>query len=121
MIVSAVQMNSTADLGRNLEVAGKWLRAAAASAARLAVLPENFAFMGAREADKLAHAEQEGQGPIQRFLADTARELKLWIVAGTVPLAVDGDTGRVWASSLVYDDRGSCVGRLRCRAAHSPA
>jgi nitrilase len=111
MIVSAVQMNSTADLGHNLEAAGKWLRTAAAADARLAVLPENFAFMGAREADKLAHAEQQGQGPIQQFLADTARELKLWIVAGTVPLAVEGDGGRVWASSLVYDDRGSCVAR----------
>ena len=111
MIVSAVQMNSAADVGHNLEVAGRWLRAAAAAGSRLAALPENFAYMGAKEADKLAFAETAGQGRIQQFLADTARELKLWIVAGTVPLAVEGDPRRVWAASLVYDDSGKCVAR----------
>lgn len=111
MIVSAVQMNSRADLPHNLEAAGRWLRAAAAAGSRLVALPENFAFMGAKETDKLAHAEPAGQGPIQQFLADAARELKLWIVAGTVPLAVDGDPKRVWAASLVYDASGKCVAR----------
>ncbi len=111
MVVSAVQMNSTADLARNLEIADRWLRAAAAAGSRLVALPENFAFMGAKETDKLAHAEPAGDGPIQQFLADTARELGLWIVAGTVPLAVDGDPRRVWAACLVYDEGGKCVAR----------
>ena len=48
---------------------------AAAAGAKLAALPENFAFMGAHEADKLALAEPDGGGPIQDFLAQTAREL----------------------------------------------
>ena len=57
-------------------------------------MPENFAFMGERDADKLAHAEDEGRGPIQEFLRDAARRLKLWIVAGTIPsrkVYEDGD------------------------------
>jgi nitrilase len=111
MIVSAVQMNSTADLGHNLETAGRWLQAAATAGSKLVALPENFAFMGAREADKLALAEPEGQGRIQQFLSDTERALKLWIVAGTVPLAVAGDPRRVLAASLVYDENGKCVAR----------
>ena len=36
----------------------------------VAALPENFAFMGRGEADKLAIAEAHGAGPIQAFLAD---------------------------------------------------
>jgi nitrilase len=111
MIVSAVQMNSTADLGRNLETAERWLRAAAAAGAKLAALPENFAFMGAHETDKLPLAEPDGDGRIQNFLASLARELKLWIVAGTVPLAVDGDSSRVWPACLVYDERGERAAR----------
>lgn len=47
---------------------------------------------------------------IQDFLARSARQLGLWIVAGTVPLAV-ADEARVYAASLVYDDQGRCVAR----------
>jgi nitrilase len=75
------------------------------------VLPENFAFMGAKERYKLAVAEREGAGPIQDFLAVTARELGLWIVAGTVPLAVAGDPEKVWAACLVYDAQGARAAR----------
>ena len=43
-IVAAVQMNSVADVQRNLAVAGALLAEAAEQGAVLAVLPENFAF-----------------------------------------------------------------------------
>jgi nitrilase len=110
-IAAAIQMSSSADLGANLTVARHLLREAAEAGAVLAALPENFAFMGVHDKDKLALAEPESAGPIQDFLASTARELKLWIVAGTVPLAVEGDSGRVWPASLVYDSEGRCAAR----------
>ena len=50
-------MNSSPDVTENLGVAGTLLAEAAAGGAVLAVLPENFAIMGAREADRLAVAE----------------------------------------------------------------
>jgi len=109
--VAAIQMNSTAELSANLAVAGQLLREAAGRGAQLAVLPENFAFMGAREADKLAHAEAPGRGPIQAFLAAIARELRLWIVAGTMPMAVPDEPRRVHASCLVYDAAGEPAAR----------
>ncbi len=109
--VAAIQLSSVADRDANLASAARLLRQAAQAGAVLAALPENFSFMGAREHDKLAIAEADGQGPIQDFLAATARELKLWIVAGTVPLAVSGDPGRVWAACLVYDGQGRRVAR----------
>ncbi|MBL6749974.1 MAG: carbon-nitrogen hydrolase family protein [Nevskia sp.] len=111
--VAAIQMSSVADVGRNLETALQLLRQAAAAGAVLAVLPENFAFMGAHERDKLAFAEADGdeQAPIQGFLARTARALGLCIVAGTVPLAVPGDAGKVYAACLVYDAQGRRAAR----------
>ncbi|TXH03824.1 MAG: carbon-nitrogen hydrolase family protein [Nevskiaceae bacterium] len=107
--VAAIQMNSGADVAANLATARRLLQEARAGGAVLAVLPENFAFMGAHETDKLAHAEPLGAGPIQSFLAAAARELGLWIVAGTLPLAAPGQSGKVLAASLVFDDAGRCV------------
>ncbi len=47
---AAVQMNSGDNVNRNLELAARLLGEAAADGCALAVLPENFPFMGARGA-----------------------------------------------------------------------
>jgi predicted amidohydrolase len=108
--LAAVQMNSGADVAANLRAAGAALEQARTAGATLAALPENFAFMGAQERDKLAVAEPDGQGPIQDFLAAAARRLGLWVVAGTVPLKV-ADARRVAAACLAYDATGARVAR----------
>jgi predicted amidohydrolase len=108
--LSAIQMTSGADVAANLAQALPLLEEAAARDAQLAVLPENFAFMGLRDADKRAVAEKDGSGPIQDFLAQTARRLQMWIVGGTIPLRA-GDDGRVAAASVVYDAGGGRVAR----------
>jgi predicted amidohydrolase len=108
--LAAVQMNSGADVGANLRAAEAALAQARTAGAALAVLPENFAFMGAREHDKLAVAEADGTGPIQDFLAHAARRHGLWIVGGTAPLK-SADPDRVAAACLVYDASGARVAR----------
>jgi nitrilase len=103
-------MTSGPDVNANLESAGALLAQAAREGARVALLPENFAFMGLRDVDKRAVAERNGEGPIQDFLSRRARELKLWIIAGTMPISeVAGE--RVAAACLVYDDAGQRVAR----------
>jgi deaminated glutathione amidase len=108
MKVAALQMTSGADVAANLTQARALLEEVHAAGARLAVLPENFAFMGMRDADKLAVGESEGQGPIQDFLAATAKRLGLWVIAGTIPIRVPGDV-RVAPASIVYDAAGRQV------------
>jgi len=108
--VAAIQMTSGPDVAANLQQALPLLERAAARGARVAALPENFSFMGLGDADKRAVAEAEGSGPIQDFLARTAQRLQLWIIAGTIPLKVEGD-GRVAAASVVFDAEGRQVGR----------
>jgi predicted amidohydrolase len=110
MNVAALQMTSGADVAANLKAARELLQEAHSAEAQLAVLPENFAFMGLHDADKLAIGEPEGSGPIQDFLAATAQRLNLWIIAGTIPLRVHGDV-RVAAASLVFDAQGARVAR----------
>jgi len=110
MKVAAIQMTSGPEVAANLEQAGALLAEAAQRGARLAALPENFSFMGLKDADKRGVAEADGGGPVQDFLATTARRLKLWIVAGTTPLKSGAD-GRVAAASLVYDAEGARVAR----------
>src|SRR6185437_12352905 len=110
MKVAAVQMTSGADVPSNLEQARSSLEEAARLGARLAVLPENFAFMGLADADKRAVAEPEGDGPIQDFLSQTASRLGLWIVGGTIPLRA-GPDGRVAAACLVYRSDGGRAAR----------
>ncbi len=108
---AVIQMNTRADCAANLAAAAELLRDAAQAGAQLAVLPENFAFMGEREADKLALAERDGDGPIQSFLAETAQALGLWIVGGTIPLAVADDPRRVHACCGVWNAHGVRVAR----------
>ena len=112
---AVIQMTSGTSVNDNLKTAFELLRAAVNDDAKLAVLPENFVLMGQREADKFACAEEcstssSGGGPIQTWLAETARELKLWIVAGTMPIKVPDDK-RVAAACLVIDAQGERVGR----------
>src|SRR4051812_26593935 len=102
--VAALQMTSGADVAANLAQARELLQQARDRGASLAALPENFPFMGLKDADKRAVGEADGSGPIQDFLAATASQLGLWIVAGTVP--VRAADGRVSAASLVYDASG---------------
>jgi deaminated glutathione amidase len=108
--VAAVQMTSGPQVAANLEAAGALLAEAAAAGARVAVLPENFSFMGTHDVDKRAVAEPYGEGPVQAFLAQQARTLGLWIVGGTTPIMTTPG-GRVSAACLVYDQRGERVAR----------
>jgi predicted amidohydrolase len=108
--IAAIQMTSGPDVAANLEQARPLLEDAARRGAQLAVLPENCAFLGLRDADKREIAEAEGSGPIQDFFASTASRLQMWIVAGTIALRA-GDDGRVAAASIVYDAAGNRVAR----------
>ena len=86
--IAAIQMTSGPDVAANLEQARPLLEDAARRGAQLAVLPENFSFLGLRDTDKREVAEADGAGPVQDFLAATAKRLKLWIVAGTTPIRI---------------------------------
>jgi nitrilase len=104
MKAAAVQMTSTRDVAANLREAGRLVAEAARQGAQLVVLPENFSFLGATDADRVAAIEPFGDGPAQRFLAETAERLGLWIVGGTIPIREGGD--RASSRSLLVGPDG---------------
>jgi nitrilase len=108
--VAAIQMTSGHVVEDNLAAAGALLREAKELGADIACLPENFSFIGLKDADKLGVAETDGDGPIQHFLHTTARELKLWILGGTTVLKGDSPN-RVSNTSLLFDAEGKRVAR----------
>jgi nitrilase len=79
----------------------------------LAVLPEYFCLMGHNDTDKLDIQEPFGEGLIQDFVSDCARDFGLWVVAGTLPISApkQPQNSRVFNSSLVYSPTGECVER----------
>lgn len=110
MKAAALQMVSETQVRDNLAQARRLLEEAAAEGVELAALPEYFCAMGARDTDKLALRETFGDGEIQGFLAQAARELGLWIVGGTLPLRCDSDR-HVRNTTLVFSPAGDCVAR----------
>ncbi|WP_191485689.1 carbon-nitrogen hydrolase family protein [Pseudomonas sp. FEN] len=112
MTFSVIQMVSQSDVLANLAQARALLERAAEGGARLAVLPENFAAMGRRDVAAIGRAEALGEGPILPWLKQAARDLKLWIVAGTLPLPpVDQPQAKANACSLLIDEQGEAVAR----------
>jgi nitrilase len=108
--VAAIQMTSGHVVADNLVAAGDLLREAKGLGCDIACLPENFSFIGLRDADKLQVAEPDGAGPVQSFLSDTARKLKMWILGGTIVIRGDSER-RVANASLLIDDAGKRVAR----------
>lgn len=108
--VAGVQMVSTTRVDDNLRTAAALIAQAADGGAQLIALPEYFCLMGQRDTDKVAVREIDGQGPIQDFLANQARQHRVCLVGGTVPL-VAPESDRVLNSALVYGPAGERVAR----------
>jgi deaminated glutathione amidase len=108
--VAAIQMTSSHVVADNLAAAGELLHQAKDLGCDIACLPENFSFLGLRDADKLQVAEPDGEGAVQSFLSDTARKLKMWILGGTIVIRSATDR-RVANASLLIDAAGKRVAR----------
>lgn len=108
--LAAVQLIAGPDVATNLEKAGALIGAAAGQGAELVLLPEYFALISADETDKVRLRETPGSGPIQDFLAQTARRHGIWLIGGTVPLQA-GDDAHVRNTSLVFNPQGEQVAR----------
>ena len=116
MRAAAVQLNSTDDQGRNLEVAEKLVRDAAADGAELVALPEKWTFLGPPEG--IAEAAEPVSWPSITAAATWASELGIHLLAGSFPerlpdhekpfntsvmLGPDGEIGGVYRKIHMFD------------------
>ncbi|MFQ5658884.1 MAG: carbon-nitrogen hydrolase family protein [Gammaproteobacteria bacterium] len=108
--VAAIQMVSTVDVDANLDSARTLIAQAAGQGAKLAVLPEYFPVLSDDETVKLRYREPYGNGPLQEFLADNARQQGIWLMGGSIPLESEQEE-HIYNSCLLFNPEGECVAR----------
>jgi len=113
MRVSVVQMNSQADVAKNLERVSDLVTRAADAGAELVALPENFAFMGESDEAKREIAEDlAGSGPIVTTLSKLARDRALFVLAGGMP-EKSADDARPYNTSALFAPNGALLAKYR--------
>lgn len=108
--IAALQMTSTERVDENLQRAGELIAEAARQGVQLAALPEYFPLLHRDEQEKARVAEEDGDGPIQAFLAEQARQHGIWLVGGSIPLKTS-QPDKVYNSLVVYGPDGQRAGR----------
>jgi len=103
--VAAVQLSSSAEEQANLAAADRLTRAAAADGARLIVLPEKWTALGSDEQQRAA--AQPLDGPAIGWARETASELGVEIVAGSILELVPGQ--EKLANTSVHVDAGGGI------------
>jgi deaminated glutathione amidase len=103
MRAAAVQLNSTDEYDRNLEAAGRLVRDAAADGAELVVLPEKWTVLGSPDA--LRSSAEPLDGPALTAASEWARELGIFLVAGSVPEVVR-DQDKLANTSVMFGPGG---------------
>jgi len=110
--VAAVQLNSNGDKARNLGVAERLVRAAAADGAELVSLPEKWNLLAAGE-DMAAGAEAL-DGPSLSAARTWARELGIHLLAGSIAERGDDQTsGRAFNTSVLIGPDGADLATYR--------
>lgn len=108
--LAAVQMISGPRVADNLAEAERWIVEACRQGAQLVALPEYFPIISELDADRVKAREVLDHGPIQLFLAGMARQHKVWIIGGSLPLEASV-AGKMRNSCLVYSPDGERVAR----------
>jgi deaminated glutathione amidase len=108
--VAGIQMASSPNVSSNLIEAERLIKIAVNEGAQIVVLPEYFCLMGVHDTDKVKVREEEGNGPIQRFLSKMAKKHKILLIGGTVPL-ISNSPNKVRNSCLVYNEKGKQIAR----------
>ncbi|MFI5496883.1 carbon-nitrogen hydrolase family protein [Actinoplanes sp. NPDC051859] len=109
MRVAVCQLNARDDRTVNLAMARDLLGRAAAAGATLAVLPEYSDYLGPEAG--LPKPEPVG-GELSVFFADAARDLGMWVHAGSFHEA-GPDPGRTYNTSLIFNPAGELVETYR--------
>lgn len=109
LTVSVIQCSSVPLLADNLAKVETLLRLAKQQGAELAVLPENVGCMAAKKRTKLEQANTEENHEAVKLFSALARELNLWLVAGSIGVLAGDD--KMYNRNLVFDPSGSIVAR----------
>ncbi|MCL1142111.1 carbon-nitrogen hydrolase family protein [Shewanella gaetbuli] len=110
MQVSLLQCQSSRDVQANLAFINKQLELLPRqeSQPQLVVLPECCLLFGGHESQQLQYAGTDDSGELKQALSQLAKQHKVYMVAGTIPMKADDD--RVYSRSYLFDDQGATLG-----------
>ncbi|WFQ79315.1 carbon-nitrogen hydrolase family protein [Xenorhabdus sp. SF857] len=77
---------------------------------KLVLTPEN-ALLFADADTYRAHAEMQGDGPLQQAVSEIAQRYGVWLLIGSMQLVSREDPTRITSSSLLFDDQGEILAR----------
>jgi|RhiMethySRZTD1v2_1073278.scaffolds.fasta_scaffold31600_2 deaminated glutathione amidase len=109
-VAAAVQMLAGNDKQANLREATSWVRDAAAQGARLVALPEVFIWRGSKKLER--QFAEPIPGPTSITLSDLARELSIYLLAGSI-LEEIPNSERAYNTSLLFDPAGEQIACYR--------
>lgn len=112
IMVAAVQLSTQADVGQNLAVARSRVLEAAGQGAKLVVLPEDLACMGAEERKREIAEELAPGSMVFDQLSAMAADAGVWLIAGGIPER-SADARRPYNACAVFGPDGLLVGRYR--------
>ena len=107
---AAIQMSSTPDKGENLQTGERLIRSAVASGAELVALPELWSCHGLENVYR-ENAEPV-PGPTTEFLGTLARELGVYVLAGSILEGVPG-SNRLHNTSTFFGPDGELAAVYR--------
>lgn len=102
------QMKVAMDKKQNLETAGSMIREAAEKGARVIALPEMFNCPYSNQFFR-EYAEEENGGTV-RFLSSLAKELKIYLIGGSIP---ELENDHVYNTSFSFNTEGKMIGKHR--------
>ncbi len=106
--VAVLQMNSGEDKAANVETALRLIDEAAATGARLVVLPEIWTYLGVEDGNR-ANAESI-PGPVTDALAQKARQHGIYVHGGTILEQRAGEP-KLFNTTVVFDPEGELVAK----------
>jgi predicted amidohydrolase len=102
---ACVQLRSSDDVAENISQTARLVREAAARGANFIATPENTTLMAPDGGAKLAHSFDEAHDPALPVFSDLAKELKVWLLIGSLAIKVS-DTKTANRSFLFAPDGG---------------
>jgi len=106
--VACIQMTSSDDVSENLLNTHHLIQQAMEQGAQLMCLPEMVCRHGIGLLRKKSNIKKFWQRSHSRFFTNQAKEYGVWIVGGTIPIAVPTvDTG--FCDVFRFNDQGECV------------
>jgi len=106
--IAVLQMNSGEDKAANIETALRLIDEAAATGARMVVLPEIWTYLGDEEGNR-ANAEFI-PGPVTDALAQKARQHGIYVHGGSILEKRDGEP-KLFNTAVVFDPTGQIVAK----------